>query len=142
MSTKSGSSGEVHSYFSQSKPFSAFKNYMTALSRYEECCISRMRNKEAAKIMRTVDPERAFHFYEKGKYLTSAHSLVEFAKKLKVVSDECIREHHQRGDFERWISEVIGDKELSIAVRNADSLRDELVRLVEERVNVLWNLLK
>lgn len=145
MATKHGSSGEVHSYFSQSEPFSAFKNYMTALSRYEKCCIPRMKNREAARILRTLRPEEAFHFYEGQRYLTSAHSLVEFVQKLKNVSDECIEEHHRRRDFERWISDTVGDKELSAALGSIKSdgfLREKLTGLVEERVSKLWSLLK
>jgi len=145
MATKHGSSGEVHSYFSQSEPFSAFKNYMTALSSYENCCIPRMKNKKAAKILRTLKPEEAFHFYEGQKYLTSAHSLVEFAQKLRKVSDACVMEHHGRRDFEKWISDTVGDRELSTAVSSVKPegcVREKLTRLVEERVSKLWSLLK
>ncbi len=140
MATKHGSSGEVHSYFSQSEPFKAFRNYMLAVNAYEECCIPRMKEREAARILRTLKPENGFHFFEGNRYVTSAYSLPEFAEKLKEVSEKCIREHHNRGDFERWISECVGDRKLSRLISSANC--GEVVKVVEERVQELWSLLK
>ncbi len=142
MATKSGSSGEVHSYFSQSGPFRAFYEYMEAISKYEECCIRRMR-KDAAWKLRTVKPDLAFHFYSDGNYVTSAHSMHEFALKLREVEEECLKQHYIRGDFERWIKDVLNDEELARRMKEvSEPFKTRLAEVVEERVNELWSLLR
>jgi len=146
MATKQGSSGEVHGYFSQSGPFEAFLNYMNAISRYEECCVRRIRDgdrERAAWMLRTVRPELAFHFYLNGEYVASAHSMRELAFRLREVSEESVRQHHLRGDLERWVREVLNDAELA---RRMESVSEpvglRLAEVVEERVSELWSLLK
>ena len=141
MSTKSGSCGEVHSYFSQSDPYTAFEIYMKTLNSFEENVLSKMpenKRKKILRILRTVPPEKAFHFFEDGKYICSAYSLSEFAEKLKGISGKCIEEHKKRGDFENWIAEVVGDKELAEKLSNVHSPVD----VVFERVCELWKRLK
>ncbi len=143
MATKQGSSGEVHSYFSQSEPFRAFCSYMEAISSYEECCVRRMKNADVAWKLRTVKPELAFHFYLDGNYVTSAHSMHELASKLREVDEESVRQHHVRGDFGRWIRDVLNDEELARRVEEvSEPLRLRLAEVVEERVSELWSLLK
>jgi len=69
------------------------------------------------------------------------HSLEEFADALQYVCSEAIVFHFERGDFQNWIRDVIGDAELAQVLDNiktcerhlaAESCRREIV----ERVNI------
>jgi len=111
------------------------------LSHYEEKCASKMKSKKAGMVLRSLPPEKAFHFFKHSEYCCSAHSLDELAELLKSVQEESIIFHIERGDFSRWIADVIGDKELAKEVARCKD-RDELVELVERRKEELWNLLR
>ena len=98
---------------------------------------------ETKNPLRVVPHAQAFHFYTAiGDYCgVSAHSLDEFANALKYVCSEAIVFHFERGDFQNWIRDVIGDNELARNIDRvktcqrhlaAESCRKEIV----ERVNV------
>ncbi|AEA47226.1 glycoside hydrolase family 57 protein [Archaeoglobus veneficus] len=146
MATKQGSSGEVHNYFSQHHPFEAFSIYMRVLSHYEERCSSRMKSKQAAIALRSLPPEKAFHFrHFSGDYAGSAYSLDDFASLLRSIPVESIRFHLENGDFERWIEYVLCDKRLVEEIRKLrreGDVVDGLVEVVEKRRCELWRLLK
>lgn len=63
----------------------------------------------ASKILRTVSTTEAFHFFtDVGQYQGEfAASLADFAEKLKTVPLSSIEFHFKRGDFERWIREML-----------------------------------
>jgi hypothetical protein len=93
--------------------------------------------------LRAVPDAKGFHFYTcVGEYCgVSVHSLEEFADALQYVCSEAIVFHFERGDFQNWIRDVIGDAELAQVIDNikmcerhlaAESCRKEIV----ERVNV------
>jgi hypothetical protein len=93
--------------------------------------------------LRAVPDAKGFHFYTcVGEYCgVSVHSLEEFADALQYVCSEAIVFHFERGDFQHWIRDVIGDAELAHVIDNikmcerhlaAESCRKEIV----ERVNV------
>jgi hypothetical protein len=93
--------------------------------------------------LRAVPDAKGFHFYTcVGEYCgVSVHSLEEFADALQYVCSEAIVFHFERGDFQNWIRDVIGDAELAHVIDNikmcerhlaAESCRKEIV----ERVNV------
>ena len=65
--------------------------------------------------MRKVSKEKAFYFFTSiGNYTgEKAHSLEEFLEKIKEVDIKSLEFHLYRGDFERWIREVLGIKELA-----------------------------
>ncbi|MCX8170518.1 MAG: DUF5752 family protein [Candidatus Bathyarchaeota archaeon] len=74
----------------------------------------------------------------------AAGSLQEFYESLKKVSAESIDFHMKRGDFERWIANVIGDLELAARIgnlprewENKEDLRRTLLTLLEERIKEL-----
>ena len=95
--------------------------------------------------LRVVPHTQGFHFYTAvGDYCgVSVHSLEEFADALQYVCSEAIVFHFERGDFQNWIRDVIGDTELaqSIDAINmcerhlaADSCRKEIADAVRVRV--------
>jgi hypothetical protein len=99
-------------------------------------------NKKFAEILRTVPYERGFHFYAAlGDYTgETATSLDALEKKLRVVPKEWVSFHLQRGDFQRWIKDTIGDNELAKRINlitltlSADILRRELLEIVKTRI--------
>ena len=65
--------------------------------------------------MKKVSKEKAFYFFTSiGNYTgEKAHSLEEFLEKVKEIDIKSLEFHLYRGDFERWIREVLGIKELA-----------------------------
>ena len=65
--------------------------------------------------LRIIPHAKGFHFYTAvGDYCgVSAHSLEEFADALQYVCSEAIVFHFERGDFQNWLRDVIGDNELA-----------------------------
>ena len=93
--------------------------------------------------LRVVPHAQGFHFYTAvGDYCgVSTRSLEEFANALQYVCSEAIVFHFERGDFQNWIRDVIGDNELAKKIDDikmcerhlaAESCRKEIM----ERVNV------
>jgi hypothetical protein len=100
-------------------------------------------NDEVKDPLRVVPDAKGFHFHTGvGDYCgVSVNSLEEFADALQYVCSEAIVFHFERGDFQNWIREVIGDAELAQVIDNikmcerhlaAESCRNEIV----ERVNI------
>ncbi len=90
------------------------------------------KGKNALKISMQVPSEMAFHFYvEVDKPLDfSAQSLEEFYRLVRQVCSDSLEFHLYRGDFERWLQDVLKDGELNEAVaslRTAE-LKDEELR--------------
>src|SRR3972149_8712489 len=103
------------------------------------------RNKKNKDPLHIVPQTQGFHFYTGiGKYCeVSACSLEEFAEGLQCVSSEAIAFHFERGDFQNWKGDVIGDNELAQEIDDikmcerhlaADSCRKELVDAVRVRI--------
>lgn len=93
--------------------------------------------------LRIISHAKGFHFYTAvGDYCgVSVHSLEEFADALQYVCSDAIVFHFERGDFQNWIRDVIGDSELAQGIDDikmcerhlaAESCRKEIM----ERVNV------
>jgi hypothetical protein len=87
------------------------------------------------KILRTVPREKAFYFFTSiGNYTgESATSLKEFMEKVNEVNLKSLEFHLYRGDFEKWLTEVLEDKELAEEIKKlqriglaGDALRNEL----------------
>lgn len=99
-----------------------------------------------SKILRTVPREKAFYFFTSiGNYTgVSASSLKEFMEKINEVNVKSLEFHLYRGDFEKWISEVLQDEELAVEVRKlqkfnltGDGLRNQLYVTVSRRLKRL-----
>ena len=95
--------------------------------------------------LRVVPHAQGFHFYTAvGNYCgVSAHSLEEFADALQYVCSVAIVFHFERGDFQNWIRDIIGDIELAQKIDDtkmcnrhlaAECCRKELVDTVRIRI--------
>ena len=105
-----------------------------------------MNAKVRARILRNLPREKAFYFFTSiGNYTgESAASLKEFTEKISEVNMKSIVFHFCRGDFEKWISEVLEDGELAqqIGVFRKSSpveeeLKSELHRILSRRYSSL-----
>jgi alpha-amylase len=142
MAAKFGSCEAVHSYFRQQQPAEAFTTFMQVLSDLEYRSVFLFRKKRAVKSLRTLPPEKAFHFRSDYGYTGySAFSLDEFAEQLEVVPADSISYHLQRDDFSRWLSEVIGDPRLAREMKGKTQ-RHEIAETVDKRRRHQWNRLK
>jgi hypothetical protein len=97
-----------------------------------------LKEQMASKIPR----EKAFYFFTSiGNYTgESAASLKEFGEKINTVNVKSLEFHLYRGDFEKWISEVLQDNELAMETRrlqkfnlSGDALRAQLYAIVSRR---------
>lgn len=96
----------------------------------------------SSRILRAVPREKAFYFFTSiGNYTgTSASSLKEFMERIKEVNVKSLEFHVYRGDFEKWIAEVLQDGDLSAEIRrlqklnlSGNGLRDQLSYVVSKR---------
>lgn len=89
--------------------------------------------------------EKRFYFRSpSGSTLASAASLWEFRQAIEEIPLDSIRYHLERGDFERWLREVMRDAELSrrmqkLSRRNlpGENLRQVIQSLVTDRYEEL-----
>jgi len=96
-------------------------------------------------ILRTVSFEQGFHFTtEKGGYIgITATGLSDFLRKLETVDVDSVLFHYPRGDFQKWIQDILGDKELANRMcitqpnRSAEKLRNQLLQIVQKRISEL-----
>ncbi len=97
------------------------------------------------KILAPVPYTNGFHFFTNtGQYTgETAVSLATFAKEVEVAPIESIDFHFKRADFQKWISETVGDAELATAIGqiekelNGEPLRRRILKIVNERVSEL-----
>lgn len=76
-----------------------------------------------------------------GQVTTTAHNLIEFCEAVKSVEMESLRHHLLRGDFSRWVADVLGDAELAAGLHKleqttrggATSSREEIIAHVRDR---------
>ena len=102
------------------------------------------------RILKTVSREKAFYFFTSiGNYTgESAASLKEFMDKINEVNVKSLEFHLYRGDFEKWIAEVLQDMELAGDVKRlqrfnftGDTLRNQLGTTVSRRLKRLTSQL-
>ena len=100
----------------------------------------------AARILRKLPRENAFYFFSSiGNYTgENAASLEEFVKKIGEVNAKSLEFHFYRGDFEKWVAEVLEDKELAEEIKGlknlkpvGDSLRGQLYFIASKRFDEL-----
>ncbi|MGQ9545351.1 MAG: DUF5752 family protein [Candidatus Bathycorpusculaceae bacterium] len=105
-----------------------------------------MNLENASKILRTVPREKAFYFFTSiGNYTgESASSLKEFMEKINQVNVKSLEFHLQRGDFEKWVNEVLQDEELAAEFRKiqkanltGEALRSQLHATASKRMKHL-----
>ncbi|HVB95886.1 MAG TPA: plasma-membrane proton-efflux P-type ATPase, partial [Nitrososphaerales archaeon] len=93
---------------------------------------------EAANVLRTVTPDRAFTFYrDYGQPLhVTSRSLAELAASLKTIEPSSVRFHVEEEEFENWFA-MLGDESLARQVaklRGKDTAPDKLRAKVSEMV--------
>jgi hypothetical protein len=101
--------------------------------------------KEIIEILRTLPFEKGFHFYIAPGNFTreTATSLDAFEKKLQVAPADSVNFHFQRGDFQKWIEDTLGDYELARRISSikrtlpVEDLRKELLAIVQTRITNL-----
>ena len=105
-----------------------------------------MTSSSVARILRKLSRENAFYFFTSiGNYTgESAASLEEFVKKIGEVNAKSLEFHFYRGDFGKWVAEVLEDGELAEEIKNlknlkpvGDALRDQLYLVVSKRFEKL-----
>ena len=99
---------------------------------------------EVVRALRTVKDQEAFYFYEAVGKPTGelAVNLSDFLDKVKAVKSESLMFHLQRGDFQNWVENTLGDsklgKQLSKIPRSDDNnARTNVCKAVEDRIDEL-----
>jgi len=148
MSTKEGGPGDVHSTFNPySSPMESFIIYIRILSDLQARFQLELEKPEFwyKRILRKVPAEKSFTFFYEFSKPTglTVRSLYEFHSVLKTIHVKSIKFHMARGDFERWLLQVIGDEKLAQEVSELSGIKDgELLRMsllekIKERINEL-----
>lgn len=149
MSTKKGGSGVVHETFNPyGDPVKAFSTFITVLSDLIARCHLELEKPRFRfrRLLRKVPHGMGFRFFQGFARPTglTANSLEEFYHILRSVDSKSISFHLGRGDFERWLSQVIGDEKLTKlfaslpkTAEDVEPLRDEMLRILKERIEEL-----
>jgi len=80
-------------------------------------------NAEAAqKILAPVSYAQGFHFFMPDGHCTgeTAMSVCSFLKDLRSVDAQSIKFHLDRGDFQQWLRNTVGDQELAGIIDKLD----------------------
>ncbi len=111
-----------------------------------------MKEETSLRILRSVPREKAFYFFTSiGNYTgESAASLKEFMEKINEVNVKSLEFHLYRGDFEKWLAEVLEYRELADEIRKlqrinlaGDALRNQLYTTVSKHYyNLMVSSLK
>ena len=92
-----------------------------------------------------LSKESAFYFFTLiGNYTgESATSIEDFLKKIEHIDIKSIEFHCHRGDFQKWVAETTGDKELAEQIKKlqdqnltGEKLRNQLHLLLRESIEV------
>ena len=103
----------------------------------------------SSRNLKTVSRKNAFYFFTStGNYTgQKASSLEEFANLIREVKIASLEFHLYRGDFEKWVAEVLEDNELSRRISAVkllepigNSVRDQLDFTVTKRLEELKNI--
>jgi len=106
---------------------------------------------KALLITSSVPVEKGFHFFTDLQKPTGifATSIFDFEEQLKKISLQSLEFHTKRGDFSKWLKDVIKDDTLSAEFEKmrsssltGEKLRTRLVSTVETRCKELAGALK
>jgi len=123
----------AHSYFAA---------FMRILSHLEERSAASAPSRRAVLSLRCISPEFEFSFSSHDRPAGyAAHSLQELTDMLEFTPDDVIRYHMERGDFYRWIDQVIGDSKLAKDIQDIED-RALLKAIIQERIDDLWKRLR
>ena len=94
--------------------------------------------------LRNVPFDHGFHFcIENGFTGVTAISLSEFSQKLNSIDVNSVLFHYSSGDFQKWIEDTLGDKELANRMCfikrdiSGEKLRTQLLRITQKRIKEL-----
>jgi hypothetical protein len=99
----------------------------------------------AQKILSPVPYEQGFHFFMPDGHYTgeTAMSLCTLLRDFDRIDMQSIRFHFERGDFQKWLTTTIGDKELAQRINKMNKkiaeepLRQQLTDIVQKRISEL-----
>jgi hypothetical protein len=99
----------------------------------------------AQKILSPVPYEQGFHFFMPDGHYSgeTAMSLCVFLKDMGRVDTQSIRFHFERGDFQKWLRNTIGDEELAQRIDKIDKtvpdepLSQKIAEIVQKRISEL-----
>ena len=100
----------------------------------------------AKRVLRQLPIESSFTFFQEFARPSqqTVYSLDEFRSTLKTVDLKSIQLHVERGDFERWIRQAVGDDKLAGKIANlsgrrllGEKLRKRILDVVERRISKL-----
>ncbi len=152
MSVKGGGPGDVHCYFNPSgNPIDAFVTFSNVISDFEARILQELQKPElAAKwVLRRLPADRGFTFFFEFARPTNVttYDLYEFLNALDNVPIQSLKYHLERGDFGRWLSQVLGDKKLAEKILllaseklTGEKLRRKFIAVVSARVKDLETL--
>ncbi len=100
------------------------------------------------EILRSVPYENGFHFFrDTDKYPgETAISLFGLLEELRIIELSTVRIHFQRHDFQNWIRDTLGDRELAEKIDKIDaqlsdqSLKEALLKMLQTRFVELQTL--
>jgi len=106
---------------------------------------SRIDLETASKILRTVSIQESFLFFTNVDQYTGefAQNLENFYSKMSSVPLKSLDFHFGRGDFEKWIREMLGDAYLADRISRVnksikgEKLRATLKGIIKRRLNQL-----
>jgi hypothetical protein len=95
-------------------------------------------------VLKRVPREKAFYFFTSiGNYTgENASSLEEFLEKVKEVDSKSLEFHLYRGDFKRWIKDVLGYEELAEKISETQKLDLKGEPLRAHIYNIVSNFLE
>jgi len=149
MSTKGAGPGDVHAYFSPlGSPIQAFGVYLAVMSDLEARISQELQKPHlvAKRMLGAVPPSGCFTFFQgfARPMNRSVRSLGEFTSAIESIESGSIEFHMERGDFERWVRQVVVDVELADNIRKVskrklkgDQLRKALLLILRRRINQL-----
>jgi alpha-amylase len=150
LSIKGGGPGEVHNYFSpMGSPVEAFAVYSRILADLEARILVEKEKPElqAKRMLRRLPVGMGFTFsYEFARSSgITVRSLEEFYSTLKRIDASSIRFHMERGDFERWLRNVVGENKLADEMakisgarnKQGEALRKKVLAATEKRIKQL-----
>jgi DNA-binding MarR family transcriptional regulator len=103
------------------------------------------KGKAAIKAFTQAPEDKAFHFYTQIGYPTVylAQSLADFYNIARQIGEDSLEFHLNREDFEKWVTEVLADSELSQKIGELrktgpkpDAIRKELLQAIDQKYDV------
>ena len=126
------------------KKFNSKEAYISHAMALHQVSLSKT---EIDHLLSSVPYDKGFHFFvAPGNYTgITAISLDEFAGKINIVPVESVMFHFQRGDYQKWLIDIIGDEDLAKRIdklketewASGDGLREVLFQTVQNAVTKL-----